>query len=86
MSEQIKELVFKAGAKLYSEPPMRQVTGVSMSFESVEKFIELIVRECMEVAIHKDDGMISTADIAGYMASGRVSAAKMIAKHFGLEE
>ena len=51
-----------------------------------EKFAELIVRECMEVAIHKDDGMISTADIAGYMAAGRANAAKMIAKHFGVEE
>jgi hypothetical protein len=50
------------------------------------KLAELIVRECMEVAIHKNDGMISTADIAGYMAAGRANAAKMIAKHFGVEE
>lgn len=50
-----------------------------------EKFAELIVRECIDVAIHKDDGMISTADIAGYMSAGRASAAKMIAKHFGVE-
>ena len=53
--------------------------------EVIEKFAELIIKECMEVAIHKDDGMISTADIAGYMSSGRATAAKMIAKHFGVE-
>ena len=46
MNERIRELTFQAGAKLYSEPLMREVTGVSMSFESVEKFAQLIVREC----------------------------------------
>ena len=51
MNERIKELTFKAGAKLYSEPPMRQVTGVSMSFESVEKFAHLIVQECANLLV-----------------------------------
>lgn len=60
-------------------------TDIPKAVFDKEKFAELIVRECMEVAIHKDDGMIYTADIAGYMAAGRASAAKMIAKHFGVE-
>ena len=47
MNEQIKGLVWKAGGKFYTEPPARQVTGISMSFEQVEKFTELIVRECV---------------------------------------
>lgn len=48
------ELFWKAGATLYTEPPMRQVTGVKMSFESAEKLVELIVRECAEVARRED--------------------------------
>ena len=43
MNEQtIIDLTFKAGAKLYSKPPTRQVTGVVMSFESVQTFAKLI--------------------------------------------
>lgn len=51
-----------------------------------EKFAQLIIEECVKVAIHKDDGIIATADVAGYMAAGRASAARMIKKHFGVEE
>lgn len=76
MNERFKELIERA-------------TGTGGYFNTEvfdkEKFAELLVRECMEVAIHKDDGMISTTDIAGYMAAGRANAAKMIAKHFGVE-
>ena len=52
----------------------------------LELFAELIVKECVHVAVFKDDGMISTADVAGYMAAGRASAAKIIKEHFGVEE
>ena len=51
-----------------------------------EKFAELIVRECMKVAVFKDSGTISTAEVAGWMAAGRSTAAKMIKEHFGVEE
>ena len=51
-----------------------------------EKFAELIVRECAHVAVFKDDGIIATAEVAGYMASGRSTAARVIKKHFGVEE
>jgi hypothetical protein len=51
----------------------------------IEKFAELIVRECMNVAVYKSDGMIFTADIAGHQAAGREIAAKMIKQHFGVE-
>lgn len=60
MNKQIQELFWKAfwnagpGATLYTEPPMRQVTGVKMSFESADKLVELIVRECAEVALRED--------------------------------
>ena len=49
-------------------------------------FAELIVRECMNVAVYKSDGMMFTADIAGHRAAGREIAAKMIKEHFGVEE
>jgi hypothetical protein len=50
-----------------------------------QKFAELIVRECMNVAVYKSDGMIFTADVAGHQAAGRECAAKMIKQHFGVE-
>ena len=49
------------------------------------KFAELIVKECMKVAVFKDDGTVATAQVAGYMAAGRSTAAQMIREHFGVE-
>ena len=82
MNERIKELLNVCG--MPNEDLMDIYTDTNKSFY-MQQFAELIVRECIDVAIHKDDGMISTADIAGYMAAGRANAAKMIAKHFGVE-
>ena len=50
MNERIRELAEQAGAKSFSEPPMRAVTGYSMSFEQMEKFAELIIQECIELS------------------------------------
>jgi len=44
------------------------------------------VRECVKVAVFKDSGTVSSADVAGYMAAGRSTAARMIKQHFGVEE
>ena len=52
----------------------------------LEKFAELIVRECAHVAVFKDSGTVATADVAGYMAAGRSTAARLIKEHFGVEE
>ena len=80
MNDRIKELV-------------KQATVIRKTFHGIEhiefdkeKFAELIVRECMKVAVFKDSGMIATADVAGYMAAGRSTAARMIKEHFGVEE
>jgi len=81
MNERIRELFVMSGGN----PNWDKIDLLSVERTTVEKFAELIVQECIDVAIHKDDGMISTADIAGYMAAGRANAAKMIAKHFGAE-
>jgi hypothetical protein len=51
-----------------------------------DRFAELIVQECMKVAVFKDSGYMHPADVAGYMAAGRSTAAQMIRKHFGVEE
>ena len=51
-----------------------------------EKFAELIVRECANAAVQKDAGMAYTADVAGHVAAGRSTAARMIKEHFGVEE
>ena len=53
---------------------------------SEEKFAELIVRECIKVAVNKDSGYMHPADVAGYMAAGRSTAAHMIKEYFGVEE
>jgi hypothetical protein len=51
-----------------------------------DKFAELIVRECVEVAVNKDSGYMHPANVAGYMAAGRSTAAQMIKEHFGVAE
>ena len=51
-----------------------------------EKFAELIVRECAHVAVFKNSGTVATAAVAGHMAAGRSTAAKLIKEHFGVEE
>jgi len=51
-----------------------------------KEFAELIVRECMQIAVFKDSGTVATADVAGHMAAGRSIAARLIKEHFGVEE
>jgi hypothetical protein len=79
MNKRILELADKAGADIWDDQ------ASACRHFSIEKFAELIIRECMKVAVFKDDGYISTADVAGYMAAGRSTAAKMIKEHFGVE-
>jgi hypothetical protein len=92
MNERIKELAEQATTIEY---------GADRGFDRVtfdkEKFAQLIVQDCMKVAVFKDSGTISTAEVArwmavstaevaGWMAAGRSTAAKMIKEHFGVEE
>ena len=77
MNERIRELAEQAtGAEEYD----------GFRYFNKAKFAELIVKECMKVAMFKDSGTISTAEVAGWMAAGRSTAAKMIKEHFGVEE
>ena len=86
MNEQIRELAKQAGITTnldtdYYEKDMNKWVDYFS-----EKFAELIVQECARVAVFKDSGTISTAEVAGWMAAGRSTAAKMIKDHFGVEE
>lgn len=80
MNERIEELA--EGCFEYIEGTL---DGDIVEF-NYEKFAELIVKECAQVAVFKDGGMIATAEVAGYMAAGRSTAARMIKEHFGVEE
>ena len=84
MSERIRELAEQAGGEFY-EGFAGSPNAVRFMETDLEKFAEAIVRECVHVAVFKDDGMISTADVAGYIAAGRASAAKIIKQHFEIE-
>jgi len=66
MNEKIKELALQAGGSHYPD-----VGG-----KTLEKFAELIVRECARVAFESDLTM----------AIGQWGADSAILKHFGVEE
>jgi len=83
MNERIKELWSQAGGHYNSG---NQHTWPEYTIDDPKKFAELIVQECVKVAVFKDSGTVSSADVAGYMAAGRSTAARMIKEHFGVEE
>jgi hypothetical protein len=82
MNEQIRELEKQA-----TETVKCGLNGTSTaeSFNR-KKFAELIVKECVNVAVAKDSGYMHPANVAGYMAAGRSTAARLIKEHFGVEE
>ena len=76
MNERIQELMLLAGT---------DTSGKWMGVEHAERFAELIVRECAQIAVFKDSGTVATADVAGHMAAGRSIAARLIREHFGVD-
>lgn len=90
MNERFEQLLKKVKkqkhtANLMSNPPQFRYS-YSIEERDLEKFAELIVQECVKVAINKNSSIINTADIAGYVAAGRLEAARMIKQHFGVKE
>jgi len=68
----ILQLAEQAGAETWSRAPMRAVTGLAFTDENLEKFAELIVKEC--------------ALTAGLMEhEGRRGIGAQILEHFGVE-
>jgi hypothetical protein len=52
---------------------------------NVEKFAELIVRECIDCINKTDKGYIFTAQDAGVIGAAHNRSIKTIKKHFGVE-
>jgi hypothetical protein len=83
MNPRIKEFRFLAADYANEQKPLGTTKWQEIRDE---KFAELIVRECAQIAVFKDSGTVATADVAGHMAAGRSIAARLIREHFGVEE
>lgn len=80
MNERIRELITQAGGH-WNYGDFNMGSSVEFQEEDIEKFSELIVRECIERA-H------SVGDLRGVnddMIYGADTAAVQISKHFGVE-
>ena len=79
MNQQIEQLALQAGFNLHNDV----IDGHNFKHE-IEKFAELIVRECMDICKH------DSADDDDQFDLGRVYQAKEITQlikiHFGVEE
>lgn len=76
MNERIRELAQQAEVKWQHQ---EDVIYSTMTLEQLEKFAELIVRECMDLSMLPE----SACDNWNYL---HLSPAEAIAKHFGVEE
>ena len=92
MNERIKELDKQAGGHfsthILTSYPAQRRESIELWDKNIEKFAELIVRECMEVVI---DGQYSDTECEGNSHrisynNGRYGASSDIKKHFGVEE
>ena len=84
MNERIKELVKQAGGHfsthtLTSYPAQRR-ESIELWDKNIEKFAELIVRECVQVCADRG------AHHDGLYSAWADDCSKRIGKHFGVEE
>jgi wyosine [tRNA(Phe)-imidazoG37] synthetase (radical SAM superfamily) len=83
MNERIRELAEQAGSETWSRAPMRAVTGLAFTDDNLEKFAELIVRECMRMCEVTEMSFVThDCDVE---ASGAITVKQFIAEHFGVE-
>jgi hypothetical protein len=86
MNERIKLLAEQAGFNFRVDCATDdEIVRIYKTADKVEKLAELIVWECIQVAVNKDSGYMHPANVAGYMAAGRSTAAQMIKEHFGVD-
>ena len=85
MNERIKELALDAGLLLYvdHETPRHYFIDAGDDQENVEKFAELIVRECATAFEAEVD---TWKEMDPYQGSIKRQGTKAIKKHFGVEE
>ena len=93
MNEQIKELAKEAGAYFGGGtidyfgdylPPYMSITDLDL-----EKFAELIVRECADILMKPEYAMNHPEELGDYnkgWVSGRLLGIEHIKEHFGVEE
>jgi len=83
MNKQIEKLAADAGLLNYvdNETPMRYFIDGHADLEEVEKFAELIVRECANQC-----DLLLDHKISSEWARGTHDCSRAIKKHFGVEE
>ena len=86
MNERILKLALDAGLLNYvdNETPRRYFVHGHADLEEVEKFAELIVRECLEQIDRIRDGCEDDGE--DQQALGADWAGLAVARHFGVEE
>ena len=78
MNKRIEQLAIEAGYE-------KDMFGIGhWDMPEFQKFAELIVQECVKVAVQDDDDP-DLSDNGAYTA-GKVTASIMIQEHFGFEE
>jgi hypothetical protein len=91
MNEIIKELALQAGAhistrNLMSNPP-QHIETMELWDDRIEKFADLIVRECIGVIENKMPDFTCKEDYENLIRkAGRMDAIDEIKEHFGVEE
>jgi len=76
------DIAHQAGAKAHLTLPMLAVTGVSFTHAELEKFVELIVLECIDIA--NKSGNIQNKSELAVCEANRI--AEKIEQHFGVEK
>ena len=83
MNDQIKQLVKQAGGHIsmrnLASNPVQHIESIELWDDKIEKFAELIVRECAEICMKEFDTGLLMAPQAPWIA-------KQIKQHFGVEE
>ena len=78
MNERINQLAEEAGIAIWGDAVYMYHPKDTLDSDTLKKFAELIVRECLDILDDEDDG-----ELAG--RSVRIAAIR-IKKHFGVEE
>ena len=85
MNKRIEQLAKQTGYIWHAsgDPQIYEFTP-----EKLEKFVELIAKECASVAVQDDEPDLSAnpyMDLNGAYTAGKGSASLMIQEHFGIE-
>ena len=78
MNERINQLAEEAGIAIWGDAVYMYHPTDTLDSDTLKKFAELIVRECLDILDDEDD-----SELAG--RSVRIAAIR-IKKHFGVEE